>query len=217
MKIIWIKLFIIFCVILVSKSFSQIRFEISGPGRDDGSTKLTKDDSTRFTSFNVERFDKKYAPKDSKEIVFETIKAEEFSSLFSKHKYTWVFIQSSWCGACLPSLKKYIKIADSLGHEDIKIVVINQDFKIKQLQKKVFSEGYFFRSYIIDPRIYGIIESQKQKKFVEEITSGAVLENYNCDAVPQNLFFDRSGRLLYYAPINAITKELVTNRVISQK
>ncbi|HEY0031473.1 MAG TPA: hypothetical protein VGC65_11985 [Bacteroidia bacterium] len=182
--------------------------------KDDGSSSLTKKDSTHLKPFSVDNFDKEISFKERTEINFELVKAENIKELFSKHKYTWVFIQASGCGPCTNSLKKYIKTIDSLKTEDIKIIVINQDIAVKQLQKKLFGENYNYQSYILDPKIYGTVEFKKQEQFVKEITNNAPMENYSANGVPVNLFFDQNGNLIYYNRANDLNTTVIKEIIV---
>ncbi|MBA3284344.1 MAG: redoxin domain-containing protein [Nitrosopumilus sp.] len=184
---------------------------------DDGSSKLTKKDSIHIKTFSVENFDKVYTYKSKEFIDFELFNAKDCKLLFSKSKYTWVFIQSSWCGVCVPSLKKYIQLADSLKDEGIRIIVVNQDIQIPQLQKKIFKQGFRYQTYIIDPNVYGTMETKKQELFVSELADGKAIEGYSSSGVPKNLFFNSKGELVYYSPINDITTQTLKEKVLKSE
>jgi hypothetical protein len=70
---------------------------------------LTSADSALITDFDEKNFDKKFDYKKFDEVTFEYINSNDFKKIVSRHKYTWVFVQSSWCGACMPALRRYIK------------------------------------------------------------------------------------------------------------
>jgi hypothetical protein len=211
------KLF--YCMVLVliinkRNVNGQIVISMNRDGTD-GSQSLSQADSLYIQPFSEGNIGKKFQMGINKRIIFELINAEQLREICSKNKYTWVFIQSSSCGACIPSLKKNIRIADSLSGYGVKLVVINVDAHIKNLRKKIEMEKYFTQSYIINPAEYGIKEVEKHDRFVNDLV-GAI-EGYSPHVLPQNIFLDQAGKFVYYDKTYKINKDLIINNVISKK
>ncbi|MDQ3048057.1 MAG: hypothetical protein M3R27_10950 [Bacteroidota bacterium] len=180
----------------------------------DGSLKPKGKDSLHILSFTSENISKTFSYKKKEAIDFQLINSTQLKQIFSQNEFTWVFIQASWCGGCNSSLKKYIKLADSL--DQIRIVVINQDMRIRSLQHKIFNEGFKSQPYLLDPKEYGTYEPDKQSKFVGELTDLGKLVNYNPKGVPHNFFFNRKGELIYYGP-NDITSQTLKEKVLKSE
>jgi hypothetical protein len=161
---------------------------INGRSNDDGSKILSKEDSLSIHPFCIENVGKKLSINSKSEIHFELINSEQLGMISKKNKYSSVFIQSSWFGACSLVLKKYVKIVDSLKSEGISLIVINQDMNIKNLKKKIKMENYSVLSYIINPNQYGTNESEKQERFIQELSRGYKLDEYSTNSVPQAFF-----------------------------
>ncbi len=196
-------------------SFAQINIAITHHGIDDGSANLTKEDSLHIKTFQIEDFGKNMPSKNKSEIDFDLITVDQLKQICSKNKYTWLFIQSSWCGACISNLNKNRKTVDSLKDEGISIVVVTQDILIKQLQKKIFMEKYNTLSYIIDPKKYGTNESKKQEQFILEIAGNNKIEN-NPGSVPKNLFLNQKGELVYFDTTYKINTTLIKEKVLNK-
>ena len=196
---------------------SQIITIESGLRKDDGSSSLSKKDSIHLKKFAVENSEVEFEYKNREEIDFELIEnGEQFVELCKKHKYTWLFVQASGCGPCSIALKRHIPIADSLSAEDVKIVVVNQDIAVRQLQKKLYGEKYKYHSYILDPKTYGTVESKKQDKFIKELTNNSEIKGYSPNGLPRNFFFNQKAELVYYDTTYNISVDLI-KRVVTNE
>lgn len=215
LNLLFAKVIFVFGVLFPFSSSSQINIAINHRLEDDGSSTLKKEDSLHIKKFLIENFGKENAIKNKSEIDFELINADQLKQICAKSKYTWVFIQSSWCGACINGLNKNRRTLDSLKGEGISIVVINQDIQIKQLQKKILMEKYNILSYIIDPKIYGTMELKKQEQFILEIANNSKIEN-NPGSVPKNLFLNQSGELVYFDTTYKINTNLIKTKVLNK-
>jgi thiol-disulfide isomerase/thioredoxin len=189
---------------------------INGRSNDDGSKTLAKEDSLSIHPFCLENVGKTLSINTKSEIYFELINSEQLGIISKKNKYTWVFIQSSWCGACSLVLKKYVKIADSLKSEGVNLVVINQDMNIKNLKKKIKMENYNTLTYIINPTQYGINEAKKQEKFIQEVSGDYKLNEYSPNSVPQAFFLDQNGNMIFFEKSHSLTKSFIEKNIIKQ-
>lgn len=210
------KLSLILFLIIIGFNLNAQFVAINHRLADDGSSTLSSEDSASIGRFSIENFGKKLEFKTKSDVTFELINSNDFKQLVSKSKYTWLFIQSSWCGACIKGLWDNLKIVDSLKNEGISLIVINQDIQIKQLQKKIFNEKYRTLSYIIDPKYYGTIETLKQEKFVKEITNDIMISGYSPIGVPRNFFFDENGTMLYFDTTYKISVDLIREKVLKK-
>jgi thiol-disulfide isomerase/thioredoxin len=203
------------CGILISfSSVSQINIAINHHGLDDGSSALKKEDSLHIKEFNINDYGKEVDFNEKSNIDFELVDADQLKQICLKSNYTWVFLQSSWCGACVSGLNKARKIVDSLKYDGISIVVVNQDILIKQLQKKILMEKYKTLTYILDPKKYGTIETKKQEQFIHEISKDYKIQNPG--AVPKSFFLDKNGELVYFDTSYALTTKIIYEMVLKK-
>jgi hypothetical protein len=102
-KIYPMKLFLSIISLLLLSGISQSLFSqivITHRDLDDGSKKLTKSDSSHILPFSIENYGKSMEYNSKEDINFELINSQQLKQICGKNVYTWVFIQSSWCGAC---------------------------------------------------------------------------------------------------------------------
>jgi hypothetical protein len=198
----WIFLLINSCIVIRSRQV------------DDGTKSLTKEDSAKIFPFDIGSINQKTEYTTSSEIVFQRITANDLKKLMPLKPYTWVLICASWCPISERAITKYSELAMRISEDSLQLVIISQDLNIKALQKEIFQASYAHVPYLMDSKLYGTDEHNKQKKFISDFNKNLPLDFFKSGGVPTCLLFNQNAELLYLtggAVINCDTIKKYTN------
>ena len=139
---------------------------------DDGTSILTESDKNRIYKFD------EYFPinkQDSLSFKFEYLKAENYIELTKRSKYSWFIFYAPWCGhsgILLQRNSNQLK-QDLYSKFNLKIYLVSQSSDINSMQNMLWSNNIIYPSYILDPKEFGFIESNKIPNFANKIYGSA--------------------------------------------
>jgi hypothetical protein len=195
---------VLFIVILFSSCIV-----IKSRKTDDGSSILTRNDS----SF-IMPFDQKMATKDityniPDEIKFQLIDAGELTLLAKEKPFSWVLLGASWCGISKYARLKFCRSIKHFAPDSIQLLIIDQDFNLKELQKQLFNSGFNHITYLLNPIKYGSDEVYKQERFIKDSGLNLPIKLFEGGGVPKSIVIDRDLKIYYYASGMDITSDTI--------
>jgi hypothetical protein len=201
-KLVLIQILVIFisfssCIVMKSRK------------ADDGSSILTKNDSSLIIPFNENTGSIVLTYNNLTEIRFQVIDAEKLIKLSQKKPYTWIYIGASWCGISKYARLRFCKSIQHFSPDSIQLLIIDQNFDLKELQKQLFNAGFNHITYLLDPVKYGSDESYKQERFVKELGLQLPIKLFEGGGVPKSIVVDRDLKIYYYASGMDITSDTI--------
>jgi hypothetical protein len=175
----------------------------------DGSSLLTKKDSALIIPFNENASADIFIYNTPEEIKFQVINAESISRLAKNKPYSWIFIGASWCGVSKYARLRFCRSIKHFASDSIQLLIIDQDFDLKELQKQQFNSGFNHITYLLDPEKYGTDESNKQEKFIKELGLQLPIKLFEGGGVPKSIVVDRDLKVNYYASGPDITSDTI--------
>jgi len=200
-----ISLIQFFCIVIMFSSCIVIRTRKAG----DGSSVLTKKDSALIFPFNENAATDLFTYKTPEEIKFQVINAENISRLTKNKPYSWIFIGASWCGVSKYTRLRFCRSIKHFASDSIQLLIIDQDFDLKELQKQQFNSGFNHITYLLDPGKYGSDESNKQEKLIKELGLQLPIKLFEGGGIPKSIIVDSDLKVYYYASGPGITSDTI--------
>jgi hypothetical protein len=176
---------------------------------DDGSSRLSKVDSSLMIPFDPKTASVEYKYNTSKEIKFQVIDASKLTSLVKNKPVSWIFIGASWCGASKYARLRFCKSIRHFEKDSIQLIIIDQDFDLKELQQQQFNCGFYHITYLLDPILYGSDESYKQERFIKDLGLNLPISLFKQGGVPKSIIVDGKLNIYYYASGMDITSDTI--------
>jgi thiol-disulfide isomerase/thioredoxin len=170
---------------------------------DDGTTSLTKEDSTKIFPFDYATVHKTFDYASPSAIVFQKIDAPILRKIISDRKYSFVMIIASWCPVCEKSLKRNTRLMKKFSEDSIQFIIVSQNLIIKSLQQELFEADYNHLPYLMCSPKYGTNEAYKEERFIRDLDKRIPVKYFKDGPVPTNLIFNQKGELLFLA--NGVT------------
>lgn len=199
-----ISIQVLFIVILFSSCIV-----IKSRKTDDGSSSLTRNDSSFIMPFDENVASLVITYNATKEIKFQLIDAEKLTLLAKEKPFSWVLIGASWCGISKYARLKFCRSIKHFAPDSIQLLIIDQDFDLKELQKQLFNSGFNHTTYLLDPGKYGSDESYKQERFIKELGLKLPIKLFEGGGVPKSIVLDRDLKIYYYASGMDITSDTI--------
>ena len=157
---------------------------------DDGSSSVNKEESIYLSEFNMQSISTESTPNQ-----FLYINKNQLVSIARKNKYTIAVIWASWCPVCQTYLSKMKVWTDSLKllHDNVDLILIEQNISIRYSQELLKKNNYPFLSYIIDPKEYGTDETTKQDNFLNAFNPKRKISE---GGVPNTVIIDSNGNMI---------------------
>jgi hypothetical protein len=184
---------------------------------DDGSSSLTRSDSSLIMPFDENAGSEVLIYNNQNQIRFQMIDAEKLVQLTQKKPYTWILIGASWCGISKYARLKFCRSIKHFAPDSIQLIIIDQDFDLKELQKQQFNTGFNHITYLLDPEKYGSDESYKQERFIKESGMKLPIKLFEGGGVPKSIVVDNDLNLFYYASGMDITSDTIARYTGLQK
>lgn len=193
------------CTLFVTACISIKRTETRKV--DDGSSSISKEDSLSLHDFS--EADAYFLKRPD---LFEFITADQLRLIAQKNKYTIVVFWASWCPVCHDYLSNLKLWKDSITDlkQDIGVTLISQNINIKYLKTIVQRYNYPCQSYIIDPRIYGTDERNKQDKFLNEFNP---TRSQTYGSVPRTIILNNNGDMIFEVPGKNVSLKQLMNKM----
>ncbi len=161
------SLIIIIIIAIILNSCISIN-NITPKYTDDGTSILTESDRNR-----IHKFDEYFSinEQDTLSFNFEYLKAEDYIELTKRSKYSWFIFYAPWCGhsGILLQRNSYQLKQDLYSKCNLKIYLVSQSSDINNMQNMLRSNNIIKPSYILDPKEFGFIESNKIPNFANKI------------------------------------------------
>lgn len=180
------KISLLLLSVMLLHSCVEIRID------DDRSRDLVSNPNKSILPFHLADVGKTLPVTRPTDIVFQEADSENMKSLLGLHRKTWIYVWGSWCSPCRKKLPQIAQI--QRNNPDWNIILLADDYDIKELQKILFENRLFVQSYLLDYKKYGSKIYEKERKFWEDMATGREYSS----GVPQNYMYDEKGDLLYF-------------------
>jgi hypothetical protein len=203
------KIFIFLVFIILNCLFlSCIR--IRSTKFDDGSSFLTKEDSSLIKPFIHDSIRNEHSDLSASDVRFEIISAQDVEWLIKKKQFSWVMIISSWCGASLDNLVKGVKLMKHFPADSLQWIVISQDLNLKYLKQDIRVAGFTGTTYLLDPGKYGSKENQKQTNLMKDLQWDIPPRFFYGGGIPKNIIIDKDQKVHFFISGNVITEDTIS-------
>jgi hypothetical protein len=196
-------------ILLIVISFSSC-ITIKKRQSDDGSSSLARNDSSLIMPYDENAGSEVLIYNNQKEIKFQMIDAEKLIQLTQRKPFTWILIGASWCGISKYARLRFCRSIKHFAPDSIQLIIIDQDFDLKELQKQQFNSGFNHITYLLDPERYGSDESYKQERFIKESGLKLPIKLFEGGGVPKSIVVDNDLNIHYYASGMDVTSDTIS-------
>ncbi len=140
-------------------------------------------------------------------VIIETINAEQVKQLAKSSANTMISICSSTCAYCKVRVPHFLNL--SLKFPDMKIILVELDYKPKQIEKLVLESDYRGTVYILDREMHGNLYHQKHANFTEKVCTECV----DFTNTPHNILLDTNGNLVKHLKAYSLTADTLTKYI----